>query len=170
MTHELLVGIVVSTALCATAFTQPKALRFAHGASMQASQSSSAEAELREVEQRVEIAITNGDVTSLQSVFADDFLFVHFHGDVTDKAASLQQVAKRPYISRHLDGLKIEMHGDVAVTNGLLDISARGEHGASSYLVKYLRVYERRNGHWQMSMQRGLEETAHIAFEVPSPK
>ena len=59
---------------------------------------------------------------------------------------------------------------DVAVTDGLVDISAHGEHGNHSYLMKYVRVYQRRNGHWQMLMQHSVGETSPIAFDIPSSK
>lgn len=127
-------------------------------------QATSAEAELREIEQHVDSAILNGDTEFLQNVFSEDYCFTHFDGEVTDKAQSLQQVTKRPYATRRLDAVKIEMHGDVAVTEGLVDISVHGEHGNHSYLVKYIRVYQQRNGHWQMLMQDSVGETSPIAF------
>lgn len=116
------------------------------------------------MEQRVDTAILNGDTALLQSVFSEDFRFLHFDGELTDKAQSLQQVAKRPYAMRRLDSVKIEMHGDVAITEGLVDISAHGEHGNHSYLVKYIRVYQRKNSQWQMLSQQSVGETLPLAF------
>jgi len=128
------------------------------------SQNVNAEGELRELEQRVDTAILNGETALLQNVFSDDFSFMHFDGEVTDKAQSLQQVAKRPYAMRRLDAVKIEMHGEVAVTDGLVDVSAHGEHGNHSYLVKYIRVYQCKNGQWKMLSQQSVGETSPIAF------
>jgi ketosteroid isomerase-like protein len=171
MTHKLLAGIVVASLACCVTLVHSKAIRLsAPQASAQENQGSSAEAELRELEQRVDDAICKGDTTFLQSVFANDFRFLHFNGEITNKTESLLQVSKRPYTLRHLDAVKIEMHGDVAVTDGLVDISAHGEHGNHSYLMKYVRVYQHKSGRWQMLMQHSVEETSPIAFDVPSSK
>lgn len=166
---KFLARIVVLGTVCAVTLAQPRLLKFAHGTSGQQNQSPSAEAELRDLEQRVDDAIRDGDTPYLKTVFADDYRFIHFNGEVTDKAASLQQLTKRPYLLRHLDAVKIEMHGDVAVTDGLVDINARGEHGGHSYLLKYIRVYQLRNGHWQMLMQHSLAESSPLAFDIPAP-
>jgi ketosteroid isomerase-like protein len=167
----LLAGIVVVSVISSGTLAQPKRIRLsARQTSAQENQRASNEAELRTLEQQVDDATRKGDTTFLESVFATDFRFLHADGGITDKAESLQQVAKRPYTFRHLDAVKIEMHGDVAVIDGLVDVNAHGEHGNRSYLVKYVRVYQRRDGHWQMLMQRSVGETSPIAFDIPSSK
>jgi ketosteroid isomerase-like protein len=131
----------------------------------------SAEATIRELEQHVEAAIVSGDTAFLQSVYADDFRFTHYTaGQVSTKTQWLEDVARRPFVSRRIDALDVEIHGSVAVTYGLLDMTAPGEHGQHSFLLKYIRVYEQRNGHWQMLMHRSIDETSSIAFEVSSSK
>ncbi len=168
-TYTVLAGIVMVSVVSWGTLAEPKRIRLsALETSAQESQSASEETELRTLEQQVDDAIRKGDTTFLESVFAADFRFLHADGGITDKAGSLQQVAKRPYTFRHLDAVKIEMHGNVAVIDGLVDVNARGEHGNHSYLVKYVRVYERRDGHWQMLMQRSVGETSSINFDIPS--
>jgi ketosteroid isomerase-like protein len=168
---KLLAGSVVASVVCWASLAEPKLIRLSlPQTSAQEDRGASAAAELEGLEHRVDDAIRDGDTTFLQSVFAGDFRFLHFNGEITNKAESLQQVSKRPYTLRHLDAVKIEMHGDVAVTDGLVDISAHGEHGNHSYLMKYVRVYQRRNGHWQMLMQHSVGETSPIAFDIPSSK
>ena len=170
-TPTLLAGIVVVSVVSWGALAQPKLIRLrALETSAQEDQRASDEAELRALEQQVDDAIRKGDTTFLESVFAADFRFLHADGGITDKAGSLQQVAKRPYTFRHLDAVKIEMHGNVAVIDGLVDVNAHGEHGNHSYLVKYVRVYQRKDGHWQMLMQRSVGETSSITFDIPSSK
>jgi len=165
----VLAGIVMVSVASWGTLAQPKLIRLsALQTSAQASQRASDEAELRALEQQVDDAIRKGDTTFLESVFAADFRFLHADGGITDKGASLQQVGKRPYTFRHQDAVKIEMHGNVAVIDGLVDVNARGEHGNHSYLVKYVRVYERIDRHWQMLMQRSVGETSSINFDIPS--
>jgi hypothetical protein len=170
-THTLLAGIVVVSVVSGGALAQPKLIRlWALETPAQEDRPASNESELRALEQQVDDAIRKGDTTFLQSVFAADFRFLHADGGITDKAESLQQVAKRPYTFRHLDAIKIEMHGNVAVIDGLVDVNAHGEHGNRSYLVKYVRIYQRRDGHWQMLMQRSVGETSAITFDIPSSR
>jgi len=170
MIHTLLMVILLASVSCRATFAQPKPDKPTHQTSAYENQDSSAEMDIRNLEQQVDDAIRTGDTAFLQSVYSDDFRFMHFNGEITNKTESLQQVAKRPYTLRRLDAVKIELHGDVAVTEGLVDISARGDHGNHSYLLKYIRVYQRRNGHWQMLMQHSVGETSPIAFDIPSPK
>jgi ketosteroid isomerase-like protein len=164
MIKALLIGVLI-VGTGGPAHSQAAALRSVRATPKSDNpQSLPAEAEIRDLEQRVDTAIFNGDTAFLQNVFSEDFRFMHFDGEVTDKVQSLQQVAKRPYVMRRLDSVKIEMHGDVAITEGLVDISAHGEHGNHSYLVKYLRVYQRKNSLWQMLSQQSVGETSPLAF------
>ncbi len=121
---------------------------------------SSAEATVRELEEHVEAAIVTGDTAFLQSVYADDFRFTHFTGQIQNKTQWLGNVARRPFVSRKLDVLDVEIHGNVAVTYGQVDMTQRNEHGEHSSLLKYVRVYEHRSGHWQMLTHRSVAETA----------
>ena len=61
---------------------------------------------------------------------------------------------------RQLKALDVEVHGNVAVTYGQLEMTQRNDHGERSSLLKYVRVYEHKNGHWQMLMHRSVAETA----------
>jgi len=120
----------------------------------------SAAATIRALEQRIEDATVSGDTTFLEKVFADDFTYARTTGEIENKAQWLQRVARRPFVARKIVTLDIEVHGDVAVTHGQLDMTVQDEHGGHSNLVKYLRVYEQRKGQWQLLTHRSLEETA----------
>jgi len=126
----------------------------------------SVEATICELELRVERAIVNGDTQFLKSVYSDDFRFAHSSVEVTDKAESLKQVAERTYVMRRLDGINIETHGHIIITYGLVDMNARSDHGNRSYLVKYIRTYEKIRGHWKMLMQRSIDVSSSLPFDV----
>jgi ketosteroid isomerase-like protein len=115
------------------------------------------EATIRELEQQVDAAVFSGDVRFLQSVYADDFRFTHGTGKVQNKAEWLEDVGRRPFVSRKLHVLDVEIHGNVAVTYGRLDVTWREGQSVS---LNYVRVYQQRNGHWQMLMHRAVEETS----------
>jgi ketosteroid isomerase-like protein len=113
-------------------------------------------ADLRAMDQRIEDAVVQADLTFLESVYARDFRFTHGTGNVQSKDEWLKSVAKRGFLSRKVSLVEVELHGDVAVTYGRLDVAKSGE-GGEKYSLRYVRVYERRNGRWEMLMHRTLD-------------
>jgi ketosteroid isomerase-like protein len=123
-------------------------------------ENSKAVATIRALEERVEEATVSGDTAFLEKVFGDDFTYARTTGEVENKAQWLQHVARKPFLSRKIVAMDIEIHGDVAVVHGQLDMAVHDDHGGHGNLVKYLRVYQQRNGQWQILTHRSLEETA----------
>lgn len=112
--------------------------------------------DLRSMDQRIEDAVVRADLKFLESAYASDFRFTHGTGTVQSKTEWLESVAKRGFLSRKISLVEVELHGDVAVTFGRLDVVKTGEAG-EKYSLRYVRVYERRNGRWQMLMHRTVE-------------
>lgn len=89
-------------------------------------QASKDAAEVLALEQKIEEAVIRGDVAFVDSVLASDFRFVHGDGWTKgekplaedDRAAFLKRVADKEYLVHDLDSVKIEMHGDLAITYG----------------------------------------------------
>jgi hypothetical protein len=77
-------------------------------------------------EREVEAAIVRGDVAFMERACAPTFVFSHGDGWTTggdpfrvdDRAQWLAVVKAAPYASRELDHVRVEMHGDVAITYG----------------------------------------------------
>jgi hypothetical protein len=112
------------------------------------------------LEQKIEAAVVRGDVAFVSSVLSDDFHFVHGDGWTTggkalmedDKAAFLKRVAEREYAVHDLDNVKVEMHGDVAITYGryvsLFVPKNRGANPGQLNSIWFERVYAKRDGRW----------------------
>jgi hypothetical protein len=154
-----LVAVVCTTILVAQHSRAENRIRQAAPATHE-TENSPAATTIRALEQRAEEATASGDTAFLETVFASDFTYARTTGEVENKAQWLQHVARRPFISRKIVTMDIEIHGDVAVVHGQLDVAVHDDHGGHANLVKYLRVYEQRNGQWQMLTHRSLEETA----------
>ena len=83
-------------------------------------------AEVLALERQFEEAVVRGDVAFVDRVTPPDFRFVHGDGWTRggqpfandDKAAFLKRVADKEYLVHDLDNVKVEMHGDVAITYG----------------------------------------------------
>ena len=115
-------------------------------------------------ERQMEAAVVRGDVKLLDGVCASDFSFTHGDGWTTggpplrveNRAQWLASVAKRPYLSRDLDQVQVELHGDIAITYGMYRarFSAPADPKRADFTVWFERVYARRNGRWQYVSHR----------------
>ena len=119
--------------------------------------STSAGAEVLLFERTLEAAVVRGDVAYVDSISAPDLTFTHGDGWTTggkpllvdDRKAFLKRVEDRIYNVRDLDSVKVEMHGDIAITYGRYVAQSRtGTPGRMWFSVWFERVYARRDGHW----------------------
>ena len=115
-------------------------------------------------EREMEAAVVRGDVAFLDRICASDFSFTHGDGWTTGgpplrvetRAQWLASVTKRPYLSRDLDQVQVELHGDIAITYGMYRArySAPADPKRADFTVWFERVYARRNGQWQYVSHR----------------
>jgi hypothetical protein len=121
-------------------------------------------AEVLAFEREMEAAVVRGDVKLLDRICASDFSFTHGDGWTTggqplrveNRAQWLASVSKRPYLSRDLDQVQVELHGDIAITYGMYRArySAPSDPKRTDFTVWFERVYARRNGQWQYVSHR----------------
>ena len=123
-------------------------------------------ADVLALEQRIEAAVVRGDVAFVSSVSSEDFHFVHGDGWTTggkalmedDKAAFLKRVADKEYAVHDLDSVKVEMHGDVAITYGryvsLFVPKNRAGNPGQLNSIWFERVYAKRDGRWMFLSHR----------------
>lgn len=137
------------------------------GAPSHAVADSAAAAEVLAFEKTMEAAVVRGDLAYVDSVCAPDLTFTHGDGWTTggkpllvdNRSAFLKRVEDRIYSVRDLDSVKVEMHGDIALTYGRYIARYRvGEpdHKADRmwFSVWFERVYAKRNGRWQFVSHR----------------
>jgi hypothetical protein len=119
--------------------------------------STNAAAEVLALERAMEAAVVRGDVAYVDSVSAPDLSFTHGDGWTTggkpllvdDRASFLKRVENRQYNARDLDSVKVEMHGDIAITYGRYVAQNRtGNPNQSWFSVWFERVYAKRGGRW----------------------
>jgi len=108
-------------------------------------------------ERLMEAAVVRGDVSYVDKASSPDLTFTH--GDawttggkpllVDDRKSFLQRVQNKQYNARDLDSVKVEMHGDIAITYGRYVAQNRTAKPEQSWFsVWFERVYEKRDGHW----------------------
>ena len=134
-------------------------------------------AEVLAFERDMEAAVVRGDAAFLDRVCAPDFTFTHGDGWTTggqplrvdDKAQWLASVAKAPYLFRNLDSVRVELHGDVAITYGRYRARFKtGEPGRREFTVWFERVYARRNGSWQYLSHRTVDGPNYVKDDSSS--
>ena len=118
------------------------------------------------LELRVEDATLRRDVGFLDSVYAPTFRFKHATGNLEDRAARMANLGRvlRPgqsrMLSRTLDSLDVEVHGDVALTTGRIHVTREHRDPAQrAYTVRYARIYVRRDGRWLLLTHHSTGET-----------
>ena len=120
-------------------------------------ETAAAAAEVLAFERAMEAAVVRGDVAYVDRVSAPDLSFTHGDGWTTggkpllvdDRAAFLKRVENKQYNVRDLDSVKVEMHGDIAITYGRYIAQSRtGKPEQSWFSVWFERVYEKRDGRW----------------------
>jgi hypothetical protein len=118
---------------------------------------SGAAAEVLAFERNMEAAVVRGDVAYVDRVSAPDLTFTHGDGWtaggkpllVDDKKSFLKRVENKQYLARDLDSVKVEMHGDIAITYGRYVAQNRtGDPERSWFSVWFERVYAKRGGQW----------------------
>jgi ketosteroid isomerase-like protein len=109
-------------------------------------------ARLRELDSRIDELASKGELDALGSLLAADFRYNHSTGHSQSKSEWLEGL--RPLVGRRErvpSAIDIEVHGDVAVAMGDLDIVwTDGRHNYD----RYVRVYRLADGEWRAVSQR----------------
>jgi len=143
-THPL-VSLLALPLLTATAFAAD------------ASGTSKAIDEVLQLERNIGAAIVRGDAAFYDRVTADDFIMTHSDRWITggkpllvdDKVSFRKRIENRSYVSMDFDSVKVEMHGDVAITYGRYVSNMQGVAPDRAWFsVWYEKVYAKRGGQW----------------------
>jgi hypothetical protein len=153
----LSVGLLVAALACAAFAQQSSTVALKVTSAHATTDASSAAAEVLAFERAMEAAVVRGDVAYVERVSAPDLSFTHGDGWTTggkpllvdDRAAFLKRVENKQYNVRDLDSVKVEMHGDIAITYGRYVAQNRiGKPEQSWFSVWFERVYQKRDGRW----------------------
>jgi ketosteroid isomerase-like protein len=103
---------------------------------------------------RMDTAMAKQDASALEELLAPDFLYTHSNGMTPDKRAFIDGIMARTNPPRRdLTEVQGEVHGDVAVSRGNLDVVY---DDGRRLVFRYVRVYRLDDGHWQPISHRTL--------------
>lgn len=108
----------------------------------------------------IDAGVVSKNISALQKLYADDFVFTHGTGLVEGKASWLKNVQSPDvqFKQRKQDSTLVEMHGDVAIVIGRLDIVREQKQQTATYGIWYVRVFVWRAKRWQLISHRTTKE------------
>ena len=115
--------------------------------------------ELDNLNRSLDRAVVNKDIATLERHYGDDFVFTHSDGHVDSKHSWIKSIQQAHYLSREHDSTKVELHDDIAVVTGKLNIERKVKHPESPlFSIHYVRVYARRNDVWQLICHKSVRD------------
>lgn len=161
--HARLMVIFVFASVIAAAAQQPQpaAAPPYQQPAVTAAEASTA-AEVLAFEKAMEQAVIKGDVKFLATITPADFRFTHGDGwtsggqplRVDTKETWLAAVAKKPYLTRDLDPVGVELHDDIAITYGRYKMFQTSSPNGPETSVWFERLYAKQGGHWMYLSHR----------------
>ena len=117
----------------------------------QANRNRGVEQELRKLESHWQEALTQRDVAMLDRLMADDYVLTTVSGEVVNKARVLAEVksANATADVRNTE-VAVRVYGNVAIVTGLVLISGKFNDKDVSTRSRYIKVYVKRQGQWQV--------------------
>lgn len=115
---------------------------------------------LLSINAQLDEAVVKKNIAVLEKYYADDFVFTHGTGFVEGKASWIKNVANpnTHFVSRTQDSTTVELHDDVALVIGKIEITRKVKDKNIAYGIWYIRVYRKRSDLWQMISHRTTRE------------
>jgi hypothetical protein len=85
----------------------------------------------------------------LKKYYSDDFFFKHATGKIDSRISWIKSVLRNNYASREHDSVIVELHGQVAIVTGTLNVRFPPQT-RKAYAVSYIRVFAYRKKTWQL--------------------
>jgi len=103
--------------------------------------------------QTIDHYVIEKNIPALDSLYAYDFVFSHGTGLIEGKEGWMKTVRSVNNISRLHDSVNVELHPGTGIVRGKLSVKRKANTPGEpdvTYWIKYIRVYARRNGNWQL--------------------
>ena len=98
-------------------------------------------------------AMMKQDWAALEASLADDLVYVHSSARVESKSEHVGNLkAGKPYYrGASPRERKVRMKGDVGIVNGISDMHVENAGKENRFTIRYLAVYAKSAGRWQMT-------------------
>jgi len=117
-----------------------------------------------DLDQAIDTAMSERDATALESLLADEFIYTHSNGRSQPKPEFVGAIVQRSDPPRRLlSDVHVELHGDIAVTRGNVDI--RYLDNRPDLFMRYVRVYRQFGSDWRAISHRTVYATDRKPLE-----
>ena len=108
--------------------------------------------DIRKLEQERFAAYVQGDVATLDRIFADDLVYFHSNGLSDPKSGVLQSFALGDLrISRfEAEDLQVREIGNVIVATALVHVELVNKGTAAKFDIRYSAIYANQGGQWRL--------------------
>jgi ketosteroid isomerase-like protein len=114
--------------------------------------------QLADLDRAIDSAVSDRDSSVLESLLAEDFIYTHSNGRSQPKTEFIAAIAQREDPPRRvLSDIQVELHGDVAVSRGDLDIRYLDDR--PDLFMRYIRVYRQFGTEWRAISHRTVYAT-----------
>jgi hypothetical protein len=111
-------------------------------------------AQLVDLEHARCLAITNGDIPTLEALNRDDLTYTHTGGQTEDLSSFLSNIGTYPRVITRSDDLTVRVYGDVAVMTGTLHATFPARDGGTEPIAldsHALQVWVKEGESWKQS-------------------
>jgi ketosteroid isomerase-like protein len=113
---------------------------------------------LTDLDQAIDTAMSARDAAALDSLLADEFIYTHSNGRSQAKQEFVAAIVQRSDPPRRfLSDVHVELHSDIAVTRGDLDI--RYLDNRPDLFMRYVRIYRQFGADWRAISHRTVYAT-----------
>jgi ketosteroid isomerase-like protein len=112
--------------------------------------------EIVEVERTLYRAMIAKDIATLERLLAADLVYVHSPGFSESRAEYLRAVQSKVYDYKAIESrdVRIQAQGDLAVEDGLVDMSVATGGGAVEHIhLFFVLVWVRQQGSWRLALR-----------------
>ena len=102
--------------------------------------------------------VVRKDLAELRKLHADDFFTKHASGKTYSKTTWLESVQRNNYGSREHDSVVVELHDQVVIVTGTLNVKFPPGATRKPYAVRYIRVFAFKNQLWQLISHHSTAE------------
>jgi ketosteroid isomerase-like protein len=111
----------------------------------------SVEDQLKKMEKDRAAAVIKGDVATLDTLTADDYMMINLNGQLADKSTTMNNIktGSIKLTANDVSDMKVRIYGNTAIVTG--KSTAKGSIGGRELKgpVMFTRVYVKNNGKWQ---------------------
>lgn len=109
-----------------------------------------AKEEILKVDEERNVALQNGDVATLDRLYADDLVYANASGGSLSKAQHLAELKARTlhFISFKHEDVQAVVHGDTGMVTGVSKSEVEYKGSVSKSNRRFLNVFSKINGRW----------------------